>query len=155
MKNLLVTACTMALLTACSCGHTIGKGGNVVTPTASENMIYERELVKLGDRVFFTVDSSALSLESKIALKKQADFIKENKTSLQYTIEGHCDERGTTEYNLALGERRANSAKKFLVSHGIQGSKITIVSYGKERPIALGHKESAWKQNRRSVTVVN
>lgn len=160
MRSFLVTVCAATLLTACACGHKAGNddsitSSNVITPTSSENMIFEKELMKLGDRVFFAYDSAALTDEAKATLRKHAEFIKSHKGELTYTIEGHCDERGTTEYNIALGEKRAHSAKKFLASHGIHNSKIKVVSYGKEKPVALGHDEQSWKQNRRAVTVVN
>ena len=74
---------------------------------------------------------------------------------LKVSVEGHCDERGTRDYNLALGERRANAAKDYLISLGVSASRIKTVSYGKERPVALGHSENAWSQNRRAVTVVS
>jgi peptidoglycan-associated lipoprotein len=157
MKHIFSAVCAIVLLASCTaCGHRVkGSGVNVITPTTSENMVYEKELINLGDRVFFTINSSLLSKESKDLLKQQADFIKDSKKGLTFTIEGHCDERGTTEYNLALGERRADSVKRFLMNQGISGSKISIVSYGKEKPVALGHDELAWQQNRRAVTVVN
>jgi peptidoglycan-associated lipoprotein len=105
------------------------------------------------DRVFFAFDSSELSQEGKAHLAQQADWIKSHSNS-HYQIQGHADERGTREYNLALGERRANNAKKYLVSQGVEAKKLETVSYGKERPAVVGHDESAWSQNRRAVTVV-
>lgn len=160
MRSFLVTVCAMTLLTACACGHKAGdsvssSGSNVITPTSAANMVFEKDLMKLGDRVFFAYDSAALTPEARAVLAKHADFIKSHKGDLTYTIEGHTDERGTTEYNLALGEKRAHSAKRFLVSHGVQGSRVKVVSYGKEKPVALGHDEDSWGQNRRAVTVVN
>lgn len=106
-----------------------------------------------GDRVFFALDSSELSSESRATLTKQADFLK-NRSELKLTIEGHCDERGTREYNLALGERRANAVKKFLTGAGISSSRLNTISYGKERPAVVGSNEEAWAQNRRGVSVV-
>ncbi|MBN8532137.1 MAG: peptidoglycan-associated lipoprotein Pal [Alphaproteobacteria bacterium] len=106
-----------------------------------------------GDRVFFALDSSELTSEGRATLTKQADFLK-GRSELKFTIEGHCDERGTREYNLALGERRANAVKKFLVGAGISSSRLNTISYGKERPAVTGSNEEAWAQNRRGVSVV-
>jgi peptidoglycan-associated lipoprotein len=104
------------------------------------------------DTIYFDTDKYDVDATDQVALAKQAQWL------LQYpnkraTIEGHADERGTREYNLALGERRANSAKNYLVSLGVDASRLTTISYGKERPVALGSNESAWAQNRRAVTV--
>jgi len=114
----------------------------------------QRELrEKAGDTVHFELDSSAVNEESKEILMKQAHWFKEHPHE-KAIIEGHCDERGTREYNLALGERRANAVKKFLKHHGVHHDKIETISYGKERPVALGEGEEVWRQNRRGVTVV-
>jgi peptidoglycan-associated lipoprotein len=101
----------------------------------------------LGD-VFFDFDSSALSTEAQEQLKQNASWMQSN-TAQSVTIEGHCDERGTDEYNIALGERRANSAKEYLVTLGAGSAKISTVSYGEERPFDPGHNEEAWAKNRR------
>lgn len=110
--------------------------------------------VNVGDRVLFPFDSSALTMEAQSILTRQAAWLKAN-PAVSVTIEGHADERGTREYNLGLGERRANAAKNFLVSAGIHHTKISTISYGKERPAIIGSGEEVWSQNRRSVTVVN
>jgi peptidoglycan-associated lipoprotein len=102
--------------------------------------------------VFFEFDSSALNTEAQNTLNKQASFMSEN-PDLSFNIEGHADETGTREYNLALGERRANAAKEFLVRLGVNESRLTVISYGKERPAVLGSDAFAWSQNRRAVTV--
>ncbi len=107
----------------------------------------------VSDRVFFALDSSALSGEAQSVLQGQAEWLKAN-PSIAVTIEGHADERGTREYNLALGERRANAARNYLVSLGVAASRVDTVSYGKERPAVLGSNESSWAQNRRGVTVL-
>ena len=104
------------------------------------------------DRVLFATDSSDLDDQSRSILDSQAQWLAQY-PNVRVTIEGHCDERGTREYNLALGERRANSAKTYLVSAGVPATRITTISYGKERPEALGSDEGAWAQNRRAVTV--
>lgn len=103
------------------------------------------------DTVYFAVDSSAIDGEAQRVLDAQANGIKQNGVSV--LVEGHADERGTREYNLALGERRANAIKQYLVSQGVDGAKVDTISYGKERPIAEGADESAWQRNRRGVTV--
>ena len=106
----------------------------------------------VSDRVFFGYDSSVIDSDGQDTLQKQADYLKKN-TGINVTVEGHCDERGTREYNLALGERRATAAKNYLVSLGVSSSRIQTISYGKERPAVVGDDESAWSQNRRAVTV--
>ncbi len=107
----------------------------------------------VGDRVFFDFDKYNLKADARVAVGKQAAWL--NKwPAVTVTIEGHCDERGTREYNLALGERRANSVKDYLVALGINPGRIKTISYGKERPVALGSNETAWAQNRRGVTKV-
>lgn len=107
--------------------------------------------VAVRDRVHFDFDSSNLTSESKDTLDKQAAWILNHNFGC-YTVSGHADERGTREYNLALGERRANSVKKHLVSRGVDPKIVSTVSFGKEKPLALGHDEESWKQNRRAVT---
>lgn len=115
----------------------------------------QEELVAtVGDRVFFDYDKSVVKPEGRTVLNRQAAWLKQY-GSVSVTIEGHCDERGTREYNLALGERRANAVKDYLVSQGISASRIKTISYGKERPVALGSNEAAWSQNRRGVTLVS
>lgn len=100
------------------------------------------------ENIYFDFDKSDLLHESRVVLKKKADWLREN-PAYSIRIEGHCDERGTNEYNLALGERRAHSAKKFLVTLGISGDRIGTLSYGEERPDDPGHSEEAWAKNRR------
>ncbi len=108
-------------------------------------------VVNVGDRVFFDYDSFDLRPEARVTLENQAEWLKRY-SSLSVTVEGHADERGTREYNLALGERRANSVKNYLVALGISPSRISTVSYGKERPDQLGSNDYAWSRNRRAVT---
>ena len=107
-----------------------------------------------GDRVFFAFDRSDITPESQQILTRQADWLRRY-PNVTVTIEGHCDERGTREYNLALGERRAQAVKNVLVASGIPASRISTISYGKERPAVVGSTEEAYAQNRRAVTVVN
>ncbi len=105
------------------------------------------------DTVHFATDSSDVDAEAQGILTKQAAWLQKF-PNVRVTLEGHCDERGTREYNLALGDRRANAAKAFLVNLGVPAERITTISYGKERPLSTGSDESAWAQNRRAVTVV-
>ncbi|HLT77677.1 MAG TPA: peptidoglycan-associated lipoprotein Pal [Ferrovibrio sp.] len=110
--------------------------------------------VNVGDRVFFDYDKYEVKPAGKATLDKQAAWLKRY-PQWKVVIEGHCDERGTREYNLALGERRANAVKNYLVNQGIPANRVTTISYGKERPVALGSNEAAWAQNRRGVTVLS
>ena len=105
------------------------------------------------DTIFFDTDKFDIDAEDQAALQQQAQYLQQY-SNVRATVEGHCDERGTREYNLALGERRANAAKNYLVSLGVPANRITVVSYGKERPIALGSNAEAWARNRRAVTIV-
>ena len=118
-------------------------------PGSQEDLV-----INVGDRVFFGFDKSVITASAEKTLKRQAAWMRKHST-VTVTIEGHADERGTREYNLALGERRAVSVKNFLVALGVESRRIATISYGKERPDALGHTEAAWSQNRRGTTVVN
>jgi len=104
------------------------------------------------DRVFFATNESVLTTASRDTLRKQAAWLRKN-SSINVVLEGHADERGTREYNLALGERRANAAKDYLMTYGISSDRISVISYGKERPVDSGSNPLAWSKNRRSVTV--
>ena len=111
-------------------------------------------VVNVGDRVFFTVDSSQLTPQAMATLDKQVQWLNQYQ-SYTVTVEGHADERGTREYNIALGARRANAVSSYLTSRGVAGNRVRTISYGKERPVAVCNDESCWSQNRRSVTVLN
>jgi len=114
----------------------------------------EQELKQtVGDRIFFSTDKSDISAEARTTLQRQAEWLKRY-PNIIVSIEGHCDERGTREYNLALGARRAEAAKQVLVALGIDPGRMTTITYGKERPAVVGSNEAAWAQNRRAVTVV-
>ena len=104
------------------------------------------------DRVFFATNESILTTKSRDTLRKQAAWLREN-SNVNVVIEGHADERGTREYNLALGERRANAAKDYLMTYGISADRLSVISYGKERPVDSGSNPLSWSKNRRSVTV--
>ena len=104
------------------------------------------------DRVFFATNESVLTTASRETLRKQAAWLRKN-SDITVVLEGHADERGTREYNLALGERRANAAKDYLITYGISADRISVISYGKERPVDSGSNPLSWSKNRRSVTV--
>jgi len=111
-------------------------------------------IVNVGDRVFFNYDSAELDTDAKELLQDQVAWLKQY-SDVSVIIEGHCDERGTREYNLALGEKRAQSVKNYLINLGISADRVSTISYGKERPAVVGSSDGAWAQNRRSVTIVN
>jgi peptidoglycan-associated lipoprotein len=106
----------------------------------------------VGDRVFFALDSSVLSADAQRTLQRQAVWVRSAGPRV-LTVEGHCDERGTREYNLALGDRRASVVRDYLVAQGVTADRLRVVSYGKERPQVAGHDEATWAQNRRAVSV--
>jgi peptidoglycan-associated lipoprotein len=149
-----------ALLAACESApsDTGAKGGaGQTTPMASTGIMKgskEDFVANVGDRVFFDFDKSTLRADAKATLDKQAAWLKAY-PNYSMTIEGHADERGTREYNLALGEKRANSVAEYLKAAGVAAARVKTISYGKERPVALGSNEAAWSQNRRGVTVLN
>ena len=124
------------------------------TTTYSYDTDPKTALIKVGDRVLFGYDSSELDDDDRSVLDNQAEFLNQN-PSLKVTIEGHCDERGTREYNLALGEKRASAVKDYLISVGINSERVSVVSYGKERPQVLGSNKAAWSMNRRAVTTID
>jgi peptidoglycan-associated lipoprotein len=113
-----------------------------------------QQLVQVGDRVFFAFNRSDITPEAQQILSRQAQLLQAN-PSISITIAGNCDERGTREYNLGLGDRRANAAKQALVALGVNPARITTISYGKERPSVPGHNEQAWAQNRTAITTIN
>ncbi len=114
----------------------------------------EEFLIDVGDRVFFDTDKSDLQANARKTLERQAAWLQNNPNHL-ITVEGHADERGTREYNLALGDRRAAAVKNYLVALGVDPNRVATISYGKERPEALGSNAAAWSQNRRGVSVVS
>ena len=144
----LATITAMVLLAACSSEQqqTASAASTTVTPGSVADF---RQNV--GDRVFFDTDMSTIREDGRQTLNRQAEWLKKY-TNYPVTIEGHCDERGTREYNLALGERRANAARQYLIAQGIPASRIKTISYGKERPDPTGSDEQAWALNRRAVT---
>ena len=151
LKKVLLIAVAGLFLTACATQKKADTGmlqGDVYTGTDTVKYL----ATGVRDRVFFATNKSVLTTASRDTLRKQAAWMRKKK-DLTFTIEGHADERGTREYNLALGERRANSAKDYLMTYGISGSRLSVISYGKERPVNAGSTPLAWSQNRRAVTV--
>lgn len=131
-----------------------GAGGAGTSSTQGPRPGTNEHLVAtVGDRVFFDTDRSTVRPDGRATLDKQSAWLKQF-PSTTVTVEGHADERGTREYNLALGNRRATAAKNYLVATGINPNRVTTISYGKERPAVVGSNEQAWSQNRRAVTVV-
>lgn len=156
-KKILSLMAAVLLVAACETGPNDGaisgvdgSGSQAATQTPGSAADFA---VNVGDRVFFGFDRSDLSAEARATLDKQAAWLKKYPRK-SVTIEGHADERGTREYNLALGERRANAAKNYLIAAGVPKGTVHVISYGKERPAVLGANEAAWAQNRRGVTVV-
>ncbi len=140
---------------------TTGSSSTSTTTTASTQTMAgpkagsQADLVaSVGDRVFFDFDKFSIKPKARGTLERQAAWLKRN-PNVTITVEGHCDERGTREYNLGLGQRRANAVKKYLMALGIAENRIATISYGKERPVALASTEAAWAQNRRGVSTVN
>ncbi|WP_408015716.1 peptidoglycan-associated lipoprotein Pal [Reyranella aquatilis] len=150
MIKALSALAAMFLIAACSNNdnQTASAASTSVTPGSVGDF---RQNV--GDRVFFDTDSSTVREDGRQTLNRQAEWLKKY-TNYQITIEGHCDERGTREYNLALGERRANAARQYLIAQGIPAARLKTVSYGKERPDPVGSDEAAWARNRRAITAL-
>ena len=142
----------LASLVLSACATQVKKTGQMQGDvyTGTDTVEYLASGVK--DRVFFATNESVLTTASRENLRKQASWLRKN-SKITVVLEGHADERGTREYNLALGERRANAAKDYLMTYGISGNRISVISYGKERPVDSGSNPLAWSKNRRSVTV--
>ncbi|MBA1339539.1 MAG: peptidoglycan-associated lipoprotein [Pelagibacterales bacterium] len=149
LKNIFLVVLTTLLVSACS---TAKKSGSLQGDVYTGKQTVEYLASGVPDRVFFATNKSSLTTASRETLRKQATYLRKNK-NLSVTIEGHADERGTREYNLALGERRANAAKDYLMTYGISGKRVSVISYGKEKPVNPASSGLAWSQNRRSVTV--
>ena len=156
MKLKFLAIAGLALLAACSrsdnssssgTGAGMGGAGNI-RPGSQEDLV-----ANVGDRIFFDFDRSNIRADQRPVVQRQAEWMGRF-PEVQVLVEGHTDERGTREYNLALGQRRANATRDALVAGGVNGSRISTISFGKDQPAALGSDESAWAQNRRAVTVV-
>jgi peptidoglycan-associated lipoprotein len=153
LKSTLLVLIACLALTACATKKEVSNvqgqmQGDVYTGTDTVEYLAEG----VPDRVFFATNESILTTASRETLRTQAGWLRKN-PSINVVLEGHADERGTREYNLALGERRANAAKDYLMTYGISSDRITVLSYGKERPVDSGSNPLAWSKNRRSVTV--
>ena len=164
MRRLMLVLAATALLAACSDDDTANSGGagganagygagGVSASNLNGSGAGGSGMLAPGvpDRVLFTTARNTLTPEAQSILGKQAGWLHSNSVTVQ--IAGNCDERGTEEYNLALGERRANAARDYLVAHGVQASRISTISYGKDRPVALGSDEGSWAQNRNAITM--
>ncbi|MEI6162271.1 MAG: peptidoglycan-associated lipoprotein Pal [Roseococcus sp.] len=152
-KTLLAALAAAGLLVACSSdpeptASTDGAGAGTIRPGSQEDLV-----ANVGDRVLFDTDRSSIRADQRPVLERQSRWMGQY-AQVQVMVEGHADERGTREYNLALGQRRANSARDVLVAGGVAGTRIQTISYGKDRPDALGSNEESWARNRRAVTVV-
>ncbi len=149
-KNIFLAFVMSLLLSACATQKKVSKQMQGDVYTGTDTVEYLADGVP--DRVFFATNESVLTTASRDTLRKQAAWLRKN-SSINIVLEGHADERGTREYNLALGERRANAAKDYLMTYGVAASRISVISYGKERPVDSGSNPLAWSKNRRSVTV--
>ena len=154
LKNTLLLLAACLVLSACATQKEVAMDiqgqmqGDVYTGTDTVEYLADG----VPDRVFFATNESILTTASRETLRAQAAWLRKN-PGINVVLEGHADERGTREYNLALGERRANSVKDYLMTYGISGNRISVISYGKERPVDSGSNPLAWSKNRRSVTV--
>jgi peptidoglycan-associated lipoprotein len=149
LKNAILITLACLALSACA---TSKKAGQMQSDVYTGTDTVEYLASGVPDRVFFATNETVLTTASRETLRKQAAWLRKN-SNITIVLEGHADERGTREYNLALGERRANSAKDYLMTYGISSDRISVLSYGKERPVDSGSTPLAWSKNRRSVTV--
>ena len=171
MKNKILIATAISsllLLSACETASQKVVSGTSASGSASASSSVDKKkslfaaakqtkaekLIAVGDRVLFDYDSAKLDSSAKILLDAQSRFLRAN-TDLNFIIEGHCDERGTREYNLALGEQRATAVRDYLVIQGIDPDRIKVISYGKEKPAVVGSNTMAWSKNRRAVTIID
>jgi peptidoglycan-associated lipoprotein len=152
-RGLRFAAVLIAALSVAACANQADQSqanaGAAATPGSQQDFV-----VNVGDRVFFETDQTDLTPQARATLDKQAQWLA-NYGNYSFTIEGHADERGTREYNIALGARRAQSVRDYLASRGINPQRMRTISYGKERPVAVCNDISCWSQNRRAVTVLN
>ena len=171
MKNKILIATAISslfLLSACETASQKVVTGSSTSGSASSSSSVDKKkslfaaakktaadkLIAVGDRVLFDYDSATLDSSAKILLDAQSRFLRAN-TDLNFIVEGHCDERGTREYNLALGEQRATAVRDYLVIQGIDPDRIKVISYGKEKPAVVGSNNMAWSKNRRAVTIID
>ena len=149
LKNAVLISLACLALSACA---TSKKSGQIQSDVYTGNDTVEYLASGVKDRVFFATNESVLTTAARETLRKQAAWLRKN-SKITIVLEGHADERGTREYNLALGERRANAAKDYLMTYGISSNRISVLSYGKERPVESGSNPLSWSKNRRSVSV--
>tara|TARA_Y100000590_G_scaffold427481_1_gene537687 strand:+ start:385 stop:882 length:498 start_codon:yes stop_codon:yes gene_type:complete len=156
LRNTFIVIIFGLVVTACATKKTTTTASNIEGQIQGDVYIGTDTVGELAagvpDRVFFATNESILTTKSRDTLRKQAAWLREN-SNVNVVVEGHADERGTREYNLALGERRANAAKDYLITYGISADRISVISYGKERPVDSGSNPLSWSKNRRSVTV--
>ena len=165
-KKIIAIIGAVSLLSACETASQKVVSGTSASGSASSSVDKKKslfasakqtkadKLISVGDRVLFDYDSAKLDSSSKILLDAQSRFLRSN-TDLNFIIEGHADERGTREYNLALGEQRATAVRDYLVIQGIDSDRIKVISYGKEKPAVVGSNAMAWSKNRRAVTIID
>src|ERR1700761_393719 len=154
MRGAKLAAALAAALSIAACANKTNDMTNSALASAATPGSPQDFVVNVGDRVFFETDQTDLTPQARATLDKQAQWLSQyNRYS--FTIEGHADERGTREYNIALGARRAQAVREYLVSRGIEAQRMRTISYGKERPVAVCNDISCWSQNRRAVTVLN
>ena len=173
-KNIIALIGAVALLSACETasqkvvtGNAASSSGSSSASSSASSSVDKKKslfaqtkqtasdkLIAVGDRVLFDYDSAKLDSSAKIMLDAQSRFLRAN-ADLNFIVEGHCDERGTREYNLALGEQRATAVRDYLVIQGIDPDRIKVISYGKEKPAVVGSNSMAWSKNRRAVTVID
>jgi len=171
IKNFIIIAGTSILLASCETASQKAVSGSASSSSSSSasksdsvkkgSSLFAKgketpadKLISVGDRVLFDYDSAELSNDAKLILDKQSRFLRAN-TDMTFTIEGHCDERGTREYNLALGEQRATAVRDYLVIEGISPDRLRVISYGKEKPAVVGANDMAFAKNRRAVTTID
>ena len=152
LRNAFLVVLACLVLSACATKKVSAPAGQMQGDVYTGTDTVEYLADGVPDRVFFATNESILTTRSRDTLRKQAGWLREN-SDVNVVLEGHADERGTREYNLALGERRANAAKDYLMTYGISSNRISVISYGKERPLDSGSNPLAWSKNRRSVTV--
>ena len=152
LKNTFLVLMASLILTACATTKKVETGSQMQGDVYTGTDTVEYLASGVPDRVFFATNESILTTASRDTLRKQATWLRAN-SEITVVLEGHADERGTREYNLALGERRANAAKDYLMTYGVSANRISVISYGKERPVDAGSNPLSWSKNRRSVTV--
>ena len=152
LKNTFLVLIAGLILTACATTKKVSMDNQMQGDVYTGTDTVEYLASGVPDRVFFATNESVLTTASRDTLRKQATWLRAN-SEITVVLEGHADERGTREYNLALGERRANAAKDYLMTYGVSANRISVISYGKERPVDAGSNPLSWSKNRRSVTV--